>query len=298
MKRTLITVLGMAIGLTSYGQQAITHNQYNHSRTAVNTASTLMQSGGEVSFIGRRQWVGLEGAPTVYWGSGHVGFDRLGATAGFTLRHESMAVEKHTEASLFFAKSIRISQSEYIGLSLNAGIANHNGNFSSLDGTDPSFRDNDVRETNGLVGFSAIVYRPERYYAGLSMPRLMLSNLGNAGDRQYDFRNQYHLVAGALFGLGTDFHVKPSVLVTYAQNLRPQADFSAMFYVKRAFGLGMNVRSYGDLSALAQVNFQGFGIGYGYQFNPNNQPLNRRIDNSTHEIGISYRFGKEKMGLL
>jgi len=64
-----------------------------------------MAQGGEASVIGRRQWVGMDGAPTVFWGSGHVGF---AATAGLNIRrHESLAVEKLTEASAFFAKSVR-----------------------------------------------------------------------------------------------------------------------------------------------------------------------------------------------
>lgn len=296
MKNILITIILTNIILTVAGQQAITHNQYHQYRTTVSSASTLMQNGSELSFIGRRQWVGIEGAPTVYWGSGHITFEQIRATTGFTLRHENIAVEKHTEASVFFAKGIRLSENEYIGLALNAGLAVHNGNFSSLDPTDPAFRD-DIRETGGLLGFSAIFYRPEKYYVGLSMPRLMLNNLGNAGNRQYDFRNQYHAMSGALFALGTDFHIKPSILITYAANLKTQFDFSTILYMQRIFGLGLNVRNYGDIAALAQVNYQGFGFGYSYQFNPKNKPLNRRMNNSTHEIALHYRFGG-KINLL
>jgi len=51
------------------------------------------------------------------------------------------------------------------------------------------------------------------------------------------------------------------------------------------------VRSYGEVAGMAQFNFGGFGLGYSYQFNPGNEPLNRRISNTTHEIGLQYRFG-------
>src|SRR5690606_20366701 len=132
----------------------------------VNPAASLMHMEGEVSVIGRRQWVGLDGAPTVFWGSGHMGLQRFGATVGLTLRHESMAVEKLTEASAFFAKSVRISETEYVGLSLNAGFSYMDGRFSQLDPQDPAFRE-DVRETDALVGFGVMLYRPERYYVGL-----------------------------------------------------------------------------------------------------------------------------------
>src|SRR5690606_28864574 len=121
MKRSLlITLAGLLVGTVLRAQQPLTHTQHGQLRTVVNPAASLMRLGGEVSVIGRRQWVGLDGAPTVFWGSGHIGLNNIGATAGINIRHESLAVEKLTEASAFFAKSVRISETEYLGLSLNA----------------------------------------------------------------------------------------------------------------------------------------------------------------------------------
>src|SRR5690606_27390191 len=114
---------------------------------------------------------------------------------------------------------------------------------------------------------------PGRYYVGLSLPRLMLGNLGVTGDSRYNFRNVYHLTAGALFGLGTDFHVRPSILVTYSESLRPQAEASALVFIKEVFGIGGNVRSYGEIAGMAQFNFGAFGLGYSYQFNPGSEAL-------------------------
>ncbi|WP_262249499.1 PorP/SprF family type IX secretion system membrane protein [Parapedobacter soli] len=296
--KKLITIAALlaATTITTRAQQALTYTQYAEHRSALNPAASLLQEQGEFSFIGRRQWVGLEGAPTAYWGSGHIGLPQFGATVGLNIKHESMAVEDHLEASVFFAKAVRISEKEYIGLSLNAGLSHVNGNFSALDPQDPTFRD-DVRETDVMTGFGVMLYSPERYYVGLSLPRLMLSTLGLGGMKQYDFRNQYHLIAGALVPMGADFHLKPSLLVTYAQSLRPQADIGAMVFVKRVFGVGLNVRSYGEVAGMVQLNFGGLGIGYSYQFNARNEPLNRRINNTTHEVGLRYRFGKS-FGLL
>ncbi|WP_257658766.1 PorP/SprF family type IX secretion system membrane protein [Parapedobacter lycopersici] len=286
----LTTVLAAASVLTLHAQQPLTYTQHGQLRTSLNPAASLLHMEGEVAVVGRRQWVGIDGAPTAFWGSGHMGFGSFGATAGVNIRHERLAVEKLTEASAFFAKGIRISESEYVGLSLNAGIAYHDGRFSQLDPADPAFRE-DITETDALVGFGVMLYRPSRYYVGLSLPRLMLGNLGVTGDSRYNFRNQYHLSAGALFGLGADFNFRPALLVTYAGNLRPQADVQAMFFVKEIFGLGMNVRTYGDLAGMAEFHFGGFGVGYSYQFNPGNEPQNRRVGNTTHELGLNYRFG-------
>lgn len=271
-------------------QQPLTHTQYGQLRTAINPAASLMEQRGAVSVIGRRQWLGLDGAPTVFWGSGHLGFESIGATTGLNIRHERLAVEKLTEASAFFAKSVRISQTEYLGLSLNAGVSYMDGRFSQLDPMDPAFRE-DVKETDALIGFGVMLYRPEKYYVGLSLPRLMLGTLGVAGDNRYNFRNVYHLTAGALFNMGTDFQFRPSLLATYSESLRPQVEATAMFFVKHVFGVGLNVRSYGTLAGMAQFNFGGFGLGYSYQFGTRNEALNRGISNNTHDIGLQYRFG-------
>ena len=133
--------------------------------------------------------------------------------------------------------------------------------------------------------------RTGRSDVGLSLPRLMLGNLGLTGDSRYQFTNVYHLTAGALFHLGPDFQFRPSLLVTYSESLRPQAEASAMFFVKEVFGIGANVRTYGEIAGMAQFNFSRFGLSYSYQFNPGSEPLNRRMNNTTHEIGISYVFG-------
>src|SRR3546814_9800027 len=124
MKRIQLIFMGVLAAVTSlHAQQPLTHTQHGQLRTVINPAASLMHMGGEVSVIGRRQWVGMDGAPTVFWGSGHVGLQRSGATAGINIRHESMAVEKLPEASAFFAKSVRISETEYLGLSLKIGRA-------------------------------------------------------------------------------------------------------------------------------------------------------------------------------
>lgn len=275
-------------------QHPLTPVQSGQFRSFLNPAFSLMDGGGELSTVGRRQWVGIEGSPTVFWGRGHVGFERLGATAGVNLRHESLGVESLTESSLFFAKSVRLSAQDYLGVSLSTGLIFHQGLFSELDSQDPAFRD-DIRSTDGMIGFGLVFYRPEGYYAGVSLPRMVISN----GDDQnrYELRPHYHFTAGGLIPLGVDFHMRPSVLLTYASNLGTEVDFSAMFFLQRQFGLGVNVRTTGDLSGMLEFRFGGLGLGYGYQFHPGSAPMNRRIENSTHEIGLSYRFGSQQ-GLL
>jgi len=295
---SVITILLLSIFIAK-AQQAPTYNQYANQPTALNPTASLLRPDGEIALLGRKQWVGLEGAPTAYWMTAHLPWRQFDAAVGINVRHESLAIEDATELSAFLAKSIRISESEYLAMSMSLGMSFYNGSFSQVDPQDPAFR-SDIREQTALMGFGVMLYRPEGYYIGLSMPRLALSDLGSGGEtnRQYNFSNQYHLMGGAVWRLDQSFDIKPAFLASYIPGVPLQADLSAIVYVQKTAGLGLNVRTNSDLSALVEIMVGPLKIGYSYQFNSNDNPLKRRIDNATHEIGISYRFGNTKAGLL
>lgn len=287
--------LGLAIVLmaqVSFAQQTLTSNLYGLNKSALNHASSLMQSEGEVSLLGRWQWVGMEGAPTVYWANAHVGLDALKATVGVSVRHESVGVEKHTDASVYFAKSVRLSENDYLGFSLSAGLLNYEARFSSLSSSDPSFRD-DTKITEGTVGLGAVYFRPEKFYVGISMPKILLNLDDDLSPEQYNFGNQLHAMAGMLLPIGEEFHIKPAVLVNFTKDQETLADISAMFYMQKTIGVGVNVRTNGDIAPMAQFNYQGIGIGYAYQVN-GSSGISNRVTNSTHEVGLTYRFGRSE----
>lgn len=268
----------------------LNHSQYGNFAGAVNPSLSLLTPKGSLSFVGRQQWVGMEGAPSAYLGNGYIGFERLGATAGIQIRQDKIGVDSHSEVSLSFSKSIRIAEHDYIGMSMSAGLVHFSSQFSSLDPMDPNFRD-DIRESDALIGIGAVIYRPEVYYVGVSLPRLTNGGVGAFGDTRYNFENQYFLTAGYLWGFGESMHLRPSILMAYANSTGVEFNASAMVFAKQIFGLGVGMRNQGDLSGLLRLNFSGLGIGYSYQVNTRNQPLNRQINNSTHEVGLSYVFG-------
>ncbi|MEH6305675.1 PorP/SprF family type IX secretion system membrane protein [Olivibacter sp. CPCC 100613] len=295
---SVITAL-LVSHLITNAQQAPTYNQYANQPTALNPTASLLQPDGEIALLGRKQWVNLEGAPTAYWMTAHAPWRKFSATIGINVRHESLAVENATELSAFLAKSVRLSENEYLAMSMSLGVSFYQGSFSQVDPQDPAFR-SDIRENTALMGFGVLLYRPEGYYIGLSMPRLALSDLGSGGDlnRQYNFSNQYHVMGGAVFHLDQSFDLKPAFLASYIPGVPLQGDLSAMVYVQKMAGLGLNARTNSDLSALLEIMVGPLKLGYSYQFNANDNPLKRRIDNATHEIGLSYRFGGTKASIL
>lgn len=109
------------------------------------------------------------------------------------------------ELTAYATKSVRISDNEYLSLSMGGGILLYKGDFNQLDGSDPSFRE-DIRETAGVLSGCTSYYHKDKYYVGVSMPRF---SLNRRSDQEYKFRNVYYITGGALFRLDDSFHLRP-----------------------------------------------------------------------------------------
>ena len=299
MKKTtyifLPVLLFLLLSITSsvQAQYGVSYNQFGQLRNTFNGSLSTMDLRGSVSVLGRNQWVGVDGAPKSIWASGNVGFQNMLMTAGMDIKHATLGVVKETEFSGYVAKAVRITEEEYLSLSMGGGLIHFQGNYQGIDDrNDPSFRQ-DIRETNGFLSIGTSYYRPEHYYFGISMPRFSLASQENV---DYEFRNVYYITAGALIALDPSFHLRPSLLISHMDRMDPRYDISVLLFMAKKLGLGMGVQNQGDLSALMQLNFGNFGIGYSYQFSPKSNPLDQRISVNTHEIGLRYRVGG--VGLL
>lgn len=298
IKNIMAVIALCSVQLVVKGQQSTSYSQYGVAVTPINTAGSFLSKETQINLIGRYQWVNLEGAPTAYRLAASMPLGKSDLRVGLNIKHENVSVEKLGEALAFVGKEVRLSTNDYLALSVGAGVSYYNGNFSQLSSTDPMFS-NDLKETDGMLSASLMYYRQDKFYAGISLPRLTFSKIGlGSSSMNYDASLLYQFTAGAVVPLGADFDVKPATLVNYAKNLDFQADVSAIFYLKKTFGLGANVRTEGEMAALASLLVKNLNIGLGYQFATSNSALSRTFNNSTYEFSLTYRFGKGFGGLL
>lgn len=287
----IIMSLLSLLPLCSWAQHGVSYNQFGQLRNSFNSSLSTMDDRGGMAMLGRMQWVGVDGAPKSLWATGHGMIGKLDLAVGGDVKHAALGVVKESEVTAFAAKAVRLSENEYLSLSMGGGVLFYDGNYSQLDGGDAAFRE-DVRETAGVLSISTSYYKQDKYYFGLSMPRF---SLNRKEEQEYEFRNVYYITAGALFRLDDAFQLRPSVLVSHMDDLSPRYDVSAVVFMGSKLGLGMGVQNQGDLSGLLQLNFGNFGVGYSYQFSAKSHTLNQRISNNTHEFGLRYRVGGMKL---
>lgn len=276
------------------GQHGLSYNQFGQLRNSFNSSLSMMDPDGGGALLSRLQWAGVDGAPEAYFANGHVGIKPLGITLGLDVKQSRVGVVRDSEVSAYVASRIRLSEDEYLGLSVGGGLLFHRGAYTEVydDLHDPRFRD-DTRYFQGMMSIGTSYFKEDRWYVGVSIPRLALAKRGR--DLDYEFRQVYNFTGGALFQIDEGFHIRPSFLVTRLENQATYFDANALAFFAQQFGIGMGVQNQGDLTGLLQLNIKGFGIGYSYQFNVSSASSNQRLSNNTHEISLRFRAGGMKM---
>ena len=270
------------------------YTQYMDNLTPYNPAYSMLDKAGSVNMVARKQWVGIDGSPASFLINGNVPLDQINGATGFIVQNDQFAIERVTEANVYFAKGIQVGLKDYLAVSLNAGIRNYVANFSQVDPTDPIFAQ-DVRQTKPNVGFG-VMYYTDRFYVGISVPELTITSLGTASvQSSTNFRNNYYFSAAMITDLDNDIKFKPAMLISYTNGVPLAGDLSGTFYLKETVGVGADIRSNGELAGILTINVDSFRIGYSYQFGTSTGNL-AGLNNATHEVTLSYRFGKGAKG--
>lgn len=292
-KSKTILLLAVVVILTTgkvKAQQQFSFTQYMDNLTPFNPAYSLLDKAGSVNAMARKEWVGIDGAPTTFLVNANLPLESIGAAAGLVLLNDKFAIEHKTEINVYFAKSIQLGLNGYLAVSLNAGIRNYVANYSLLDATDPAFR-NDVRQNKPNVGFG-VMYFTDWYYIGVSVPEFTVTSLGTASVQDNNnFKNHYYFAGALIAKVNDDIKFKPATLVSYVKGVPLIADFSGIFYLKDVVGLGVNFRTNNEMAGIITFNLEGFHLGYSYQFGTASNNLGG-FNMATHEVTLSYRFGR------
>jgi type IX secretion system PorP/SprF family membrane protein len=288
-----ICVLGsifFIISIHASAQQSFSYTQYMNNLSPLNHAFSLVDKDGSVNMLVRKQWVGIEGAPSTFIFNGNLPLHTIGATAGLVVMNDHLAVEDQTEIDAFFAKSIAVNDDQYLGVSINGGLRRYVANYSTLDPTDQAFKD-DIRETKPNVGFG-ILYYGNNFYIGLSAPKLTFRSLGNASvtDNRF-FRNRYYFSGSFTAEISDGIKVKPATLVAYSRGVPIIADVSTSFIFKDNFGMGINYRTNSEVAGLVSFTLGNFRLGYSYQFGTSSTSISG-FSNATHEVTLGFHFSK------
>lgn len=297
-KTKIIVALGIILcGFSGYAQQEAQFTQYNDNMLYYNPAYAGSRDMMNVSLLHRQQWVGIEGAPMSQSFSLHTPIKHKSIGLGLSVVNDKVGPLNQTWVNGSFSYTLRLNKNgDKLAFGLSGGLNIVNGRFTELytpDGNDPIFNQNIQNKLEPLIG-GGIYYHSEKWYVGVSIPKIVQSKV-TAGDFGIQDERHYYASVGGYISLNKTLKLRPSALLKYTANAPIAADASLALIFQDKLWLGINYRLLESAGVLVQVQLSPqFKIGYSFDISTSNLV---RSNYGTHELLLSYdlNFSNKKV---
>lgn len=294
MIKRLIAAASIAAGLiastAAWAQNELLVAQYMHNYFAVNPSFAGSRDGLTIFGSFRKQWAGIESAPTSELLSVHTPMRREKLTAGLSLYNQTIHESRNTGAMLAVGYRTPIGRGSWLGLALQPGVA-----FRSVDWTkmrtmqddDPAFAEKKTGVAP-LLGFGVSVYG-DRFFAGVSTTSLIVTDdFDNLDTRFAPADATYVLCGGYWFNIGSSFALQPSVMADYCKKTDAAANLTLSAIWRDAFWLSVAYRTSEEATAgLAFKPNQRLKVAYSYTISTGDI---QSYNNGSHEVSLQYDF--------
>jgi len=241
----------------------------------------------------RQQWVGIEGAPRTLTLAADAPLldDKIGL--GLVIENDKIGVTSETAFQSVYSYKVGMGKGK-LSLGLGAGLITTNTAWSELTAIDPG-DDHYLVDSKIFVvpDFSfGIYYSVQRYFAGLSIPRLLSYKFDYEQDKysmNVDPEQYYYLFnTGYLFNISEKTKFLPSALIYYSPGEEVLYDINAIVSLQDKFWIGGAYRNERSVSGFFQfhVNEQ-LKVAYIYDFQLGDLSS---YSSGTHEIMMRYEF--------
>jgi type IX secretion system PorP/SprF family membrane protein len=293
-KIKLIVTLFTVFFITElFAQQDPQYTQYMYNMIVINPAYAGSRGVPTVGVLGRRQWVGVDGAPSTgtFSLSSPIG-DAVGL--GFSAIYDEIGPVKETNLYVDYSYTIFTGDLSRLAFGLKAGVTFLNvGLLDLIEPDDPLNIPVDQKSPNIGVG---IFYYTDHYYLGLSAPNILKTRHLERGDGIVSTASEsmhIFLTAGYVFELGYNTKLKPSTMIKANQSSPISVDLSlnALFFDQLEVGASYRL----DDSVSGMIGFQinpDLRIGYGYDYTFTNFG---NFNSGSHEIILLYEFNRRRL---
>lgn len=274
-------------------QQQVTFSQYMFHGLVINPAYASTDEALNVTFLHRKQWTNLKGAPQIQSLIGQKFFKAKRMGVGGMIENISFGVTKVVSFNGIYSYSILLPNHKALSLGLRAGLSSYKQNLTDLalpQGTiDPSF-DHNTTKTLFNAGFGAY-YEAPKYYAGFSVSGLVSNKLDNVGALLAKQIPHYFISGGYLFDINPDVKMKSQVLMKVVSGAPMAIDVSLAALLKNIVWVGLTYKYDNSLNGLLEFKLnEQFKIGVAYDIVASD--LNRATP-GTYEISLNYRYMKK-----
>lgn len=265
-------------------QQDPLYSQYMLNPLLLNPAYAGLNNNFNAQLGYRTQWTGLEGQPTTLNLSAHSSLVDNKVGAGFLLVQDRIGNIANTEANLSASYKLQLKE-QVFSFGMQMGIQNYRTDYSELNVLDPG--DNAFvggeKGTRMNIGAGAIL-KSEKYFIGLSVPRLLPSTFKNGGQEFELYNQHYYLMGSYVHYFNEHIRFKPSVLFRGVSGAPASVDVAFNVNLNAIHTAGLFTRNFKTYGLLLQTLLQEkYRFGYVFEL-PTNKSVGTNF--TTHEISL------------
>ncbi len=298
-KIVFLTISFWLLYTSAQAQQIHQLTQYMINNFAYNPAVAGSSDDWETKFTYRKQWTGINDAPTTLGVSTHLNLSEKKAVGlGAIIYSDVTGPTKRTGVQLAYAYHIPIEVDEtYLGLGVSANILSQGVNFSELilaDDGDVSLGTIDVNRLGADANVGAYLSN-EIYWVGLAVNQLFGSKF-NFDDQNATIQDAMHLyvTGGYQLFVNKDFSVEPSLLLKAVKGAPMQADINLRALYQDQYWVGFSYRTADAIAILLGLDLKS-GFNLAYSFDITTSGLNA-VSGGSHEISVGYDFDLSNSG--
>jgi type IX secretion system PorP/SprF family membrane protein len=300
--KIIFAVVLSAVVFKVDAQQEAMFTHYMYNTLAVNPAYAGSRDAITATVLHRSQWVSFKGAPSTQTLTVHSPLKIKNIGLGLSVINDKIGPIRNTIAYVDFAYILKLTEKSHLAFGLKGGINYMQAELNNI----PLDQQNDVAFENNVsskvlpnFGFG-MYYSTERFYAGISAPKLLENNFvtkeANFSTKITQEIRHYYFIAGAVFKLSESIDLKPTTFVKATSGAPIEADLTTTFIFKKKLNTGLMFRTGDAAGVLVGYNITPeFHIGYSFDWSYGLKTF--KYNSGSHEIMISYDFvgkGKEK----
>ena len=279
-------------------QQEDAFAQFMYYKQAINPAQTGSSQGINITGLIRNQWIGLSGAPK--WQSLLFSMPLLNNRVGVggNIYRHTIGITQITGLDGSYAYRLPVPRG-FLSFGLQTSVRFMQQNFGLVTGTQPIEQDESSPiglQSKYLPNFGAgLYYESKRAYVGISVPRLLRSNIDFSDKGQLITREtqHYYFMAGATIPLGEAWELNPQTLWRYLPNAPFDADINLSAIFKKKISGGLSYRI-GSETAIVSTGLQlGDHLHLGMAFEASFSDI-QKYNSGTAEVIIRYFLASKK----
>jgi type IX secretion system PorP/SprF family membrane protein len=247
-KKILQLTLVILFSVTSftYAQQDAQYTQYMYNTVSVNPAYAGSRGHLSIAALYRNQWLGLDGAPETQTLNLHSPMGYRGVGLGISIVNDKIGPTSETYFDIDFSYTIQTSFDAKLSFGLKASAHMLDIRYSELDEfeIDPQLQSQqDIQNKFSPNIGAGIYYHTERFYTGLSVPRLLeTTHFDESSISTATEQINLYFITGYVWDLNPFLKFKPTLLTKAVQGAPFQVDVSANFMFNEKFIGGVAYR--------------------------------------------------------